>query len=106
MFQGRPIPLNFFCSINITMNPGYAGRSELPENLQQLFRPISMVVPDFALICEVMISSEGFKDARVLGLKLTSLFSLCNLQLSKQTHYDWTLRSLKAILVAAGSLKR
>ena len=65
-----------------------------------------MVVPDMRLIAEVMIQSEGFKDAKVLGQKLTSLFALCNLQLSKQSHYDWTLRSLKAILVAAGSLKR
>lgn len=79
VFEGREIPLNSFCNICITMNPGYAGRSELPENLQQLFRPISMVVPDMRLITEVMIQSEGFKEAKVLGQKLTSLFSLCNL---------------------------
>ncbi|KAH0571621.1 Dynein heavy chain [Spironucleus salmonicida] len=106
MFEGREIPLNNNINVCITMNPGYAGRSELPENLQQLFRPISMVVPDMRLISEVMIYSEGFTTARILGQKLTSLFALCNLQLSKQSHYDWTLRSLKAILVAAGSLRR
>ena len=65
-----------------------------------------MVVPDFELICEIMLVAEGFLDARLLARKFITLYQLCKELLSKQDHYDWGLRAIKSVLVVAGSLKR
>ncbi|KAM5271528.1 dynein axonemal heavy chain 11 [Ctenodactylus gundi] len=106
IFLGEAIALKPSVGIFITMNPGYAGRTELPENLKALFRPCAMVAPDIELICEIMLVAEGFVDARSLARKFISLYTLCKELLSKQDHYDWGLRAVKSVLVVAGSLKR
>lgn len=103
--MGEQIDLIPTVGIFITMNPGYAGRTELPENLKALFRPCAMVVPDFELICEIMLVAEGFQEARMLARKFITLYTLCKELLSKQDHYDWGLRAIKSVLVVAGSLK-
>ncbi|XP_077291064.1 dynein heavy chain at 93AB [Arctopsyche grandis] len=105
-FMGEQIAMVPTVGLFITMNPGYAGRTELPENLKALFRPCAMVVPDFELICEIMLVAEGFQEARVLARKFITLYTLCKELLSKQDHYDWGLRAIKSVLVVAGSLKR
>jgi dynein heavy chain len=64
-----------------------------------------MCVPDFELICEIMLVAEGFQEARVLARKFITLYTLCKELLSKQDHYDWGLRAIKSVLVVAGSLK-
>lgn len=104
--EGDEMDLDPTCGAFITMNPGYIGRSELPEGLKALFRPITVVVPDLELICENMLMSEGFVQAKILAKKFTTLYFLCRDLLSKCPHYDWGLRAIKSVLVVAGSFKR
>ena len=84
---GRNIMVNKNAGIFVTMNPagkGYGGRSKLPDNLKQLFRPVAMSAPDIDLIAEVILFSDGFKEAKRLSTKIVSLFKLCSQLLSKQ----------------------
>ena len=106
LLQEDEINLDPTCGVFITMNPGYLGRSELPEGLKALFRPITVVVPDLELICENMLMAEGFVNAKILAKKFTTLYTLCRDLLSKQSHYDWGLRAIKSVLVVAGGFKR
>ncbi|XP_077995609.1 dynein axonemal heavy chain 10-like isoform X2 [Glandiceps talaboti] len=105
-FEGSEIAMDDRMGIFITMNPGYAGRTELPESVKALFRPVVVIVPDLQQICEIMLFSEGFLMAKVLAKKMTVLYKLAKEQLSKQHHYDFGLRALKSVLVMAGELKR
>ena len=104
---GRTIDVDHNAGIFVTMNPAgkhYGGRSKLPENLKNLFRPVAMSRPDNDIISEAILFSEGFQGAKSLSHKLCELYSLSKRLLSAQQHYDWGLRAMKAVLNTGGKL--
>jgi dynein heavy chain len=105
MLDGSAVEPRISAGIFVTMNPDYKDRTELPENLKALFRPMAMIVPDYIYIAEVLLFSAGFEKAQELSRKITKLFELSTQRLSAQSHYDFGMRALKLLLRIAADLR-
>ncbi|KAH3681221.1 hypothetical protein WICPIJ_007804 [Wickerhamomyces pijperi] len=102
---GKKINLVKDTGIFITLNPGYQGRAELPDNLKKLFRSFSMQKPDSEIITEVLLRARGFAPAKELSKQIVAFFKSLATDVSKQQHYDFGLRALKSTLEHAGKIK-
>lgn len=113
-FDGVEMNLNLNCGIFIMSSPNYGLFSKLcvsrkiiiirhyilnnfciifplhrPDNLKVLFRPITMMQPDWQKIVEISLCCSGFRMANSLAKKITELYKMCSNLFAPQKHYDF-----------------
>ncbi|KAI5710267.1 hypothetical protein M8J75_007144 [Diaphorina citri] len=108
VLEGATIRVRPTVGLFICMNPGYAGRTILPDNLKSMFRPMALIVPNIKYIAEIMLFAVGFDpdNCQVLANKLTTMFQLCKEQMSQQHYYDFGLRGIVSVLRYAGPKRK
>lgn len=97
--QNKSIMIERSTGIFITMNPSYVGRSQLPENLKNLFREFSYYKPEEITIISGLIETQGFSEDDGVSQSLLKFIKLLEKHCSKQPHYDLGLRTIKRILI-------
>ena len=98
--EDQKLALNLEVGIFITMNPGYSGRVELPVALKNIFRPVQMVMPDWQLVTESLLSASGFEKSHQIAQKITYIqkFASDIMQRHAQVQRDFGLRAIRAII--------
>jgi dynein heavy chain len=94
-FMGKDMRLRKGVGIFSTMNPIYLKRAKLTESLKSYFRVISVNVPDYEKILEVMLYGLGIAASSAYAHKISTLFKNLSIQLSLRSQYDFGLRAMK-----------
>lgn len=90
-----------------TMNPGYAGRTELPQDLKKIATAVSrMTVPPYTDIVKGMLMQEGSIKFDTLAVKVIQIQTYFKETLPKLAYLDFGLRAVKSWIVCAGALMR
>lgn len=92
------VSLNVSTGIFITMNPGYLGRSELPENLKKKFREFFYDLFDIHPIISGLLSIKSFSESKMVASQFIKFIDNLRIQCSPQKHYNFSLRIYKKIL--------
>lgn len=93
-------------AILFSYNPFYAGRTQIPESFRDMMRCNTLTVPDFGIISEAMLFTEGFTEAETLGRRLQKLFEIAQATLTQQEVYDFGLRAVKHVVLGSGRILR
>lgn len=104
--SGKSVDIHPDTGLFVTMNPGYVGRNELPENLKKLFRAFAMDQPDKEIIADVILASQCFTYSREIANLLIPFFTDLDSTISRQPHYDFGLRTIKSILTKCGTSRQ
>ena len=105
-FDGRRLPLKASFGLFATINPGCAGGTEVPEALKAVLRPCAMVLPDYEVVAKYNLYCEGYRRAAALARGLVQVLRMSAVQLSRQHHYDFGMRAVKACCKVAGQQRQ
>ena len=86
-------------AIALTLTPGAGhGRSTVSADLSEYFKPVTLALPQRAIVARVRMFAAGFNSSSLLSRRLDTFYSQCSSQLSGQSHYDFSMRVMVRVV--------
>ncbi|KAM5165175.1 dynein axonemal heavy chain 5-like [Mantella aurantiaca] len=87
------------CSLFLTVSK--SGFQNLPNDVQAIFRAVSLVVPDHTALLKAKLTSLGFKGSKILATRLQLTSELLKEQLSEEYHRHINFKSMVEVIYRA-----
>ncbi|XP_077977225.1 dynein axonemal heavy chain 8-like isoform X3 [Glandiceps talaboti] len=104
--DGEDVLLKPTAAVFVTINPDTVSSYKIPTDISILFRSVSIVMPDVAVILRTRCASLGFKSPKILADRLKIVAQQCKDQMAPDQQHKFGMAALGTVVQYAQQKKK